>query len=75
MSFTGKEIEIIDGKFKGVKGVYLGTDGYTGAGVICKLLIDNKPISFRWDYFRFTNPDVQVKWDEDDDLTELDFNK
>jgi len=72
--FTGKEIEIIRGEKQGQRGKYLGTDGYTGAGVICKVLIDNKPFSFRWDYFKFTDSNVQKAWNEDEELTDLDFN-
>ena len=72
--FNGKEIEIIKGEKKGKKGVYLGTDGYTGRGVVCKLLIEGKPISFIWDYFKFTDLKIQNAWDKDDELKELDFD-
>lgn len=44
-NYVGQEVEVLKGDLKGGKGTYLGTDGYTGRGVTCKLLIDNKPHS------------------------------
>lgn len=72
MRLNGKIIEVTQGSLKGEKGYYLGSDGYTGAGVVCKLLIDDKPISLRWDYFRFTDPEAQQDW-ENEEFDELDF--
>lgn len=60
---------------KGKEGLYLGTSGYTGAGVICKILIENKAYEFLWSYFEFINPDIQDAWDSDDELTDLDFDE
>lgn len=74
MNFTGKEVEIIEGELRGKKGSYLGTDGYTGNGVTCKLLIDNKPTSLVWDYFKFTDQEIQTEWDKNIEITELDFD-
>ena len=78
MKFNGKEVEIIKGDHKGKKGYYLGTDGYTGYGVTCKILLDNeKTVSFIWDAFIFKDSYVQEEWtnrlgaDED---WELDFD-
>lgn len=61
-----KKVEFVKGEFKGQTGTFLTVTGYTdGYGCVCRIEINNRLLEFTADFFKFIDPKIEDKWNDD----------